>query len=127
MKYRVTSHFLAVVCDVQDFVLMIGFVFLLVCCTIVIMYPDFPLSMYVVTLFSCSYASSTIVIDQFLPFKRTNHLRSVMVKMFALSMVDCGLDMLIKPTKTIKLVFGASPLSHSIKELDQRLVSLKSG
>jgi hypothetical protein len=31
----------------------------------------------------------------------------------------------ITNSKTIKLVFGASPLSNSIKELDQRLVSLK--
>ena len=94
LEYRVTFYFLAVVCDVQGFVLMIGFAFLLVCCTIVILYPDFPLSM-----FSCSYTSSTIVIDEFLPFKRTNHLGSVMVKMFALIMVDCGFDILMKPTK----------------------------
>ena len=41
-----------------------------------------------------------------------NHIGEVMVSIFALSVIDCEIDLQCIKSKTLKLVFVASPLSR---------------
>ena len=56
-----------------------------------------------------------------------NRIGSVPVSVLVPSVLYRGLEAQSGQTKTIKLVFVASPLSMRIKEKDQRLVGSESG